>query len=134
MLLVERFLALKLPIIEPLHEKTGFCLCENKDADKLCINCTADQRLCFRYSDSIILLLFKSESPTFYFISESVQVGLCDTWSEIPKPVFFASRLNYNQFSIHCSTIGLIWDGFIRNCACTWAYAQSKSIRSDRVS
>ena len=32
--------------------KPGFCLCENKDADQLCSNCTADQRLCFRYSDS----------------------------------------------------------------------------------
>ena len=27
--------------------KPDFCLCENKGAD-----CTADQRLCFRYSDS----------------------------------------------------------------------------------
>ena len=30
-------------LYEPRHEKTGFCICENKDADQLC-----DQRLCFR--------------------------------------------------------------------------------------
>ena len=34
--------------------KPDFCSCENKDADQLCSNCTADQRLCFRYSDSTI--------------------------------------------------------------------------------
>ena len=34
-----------------------FRLCENKGADQLCSNCTADQRLCFRYMDSSIPLL-----------------------------------------------------------------------------
>ena len=33
----------------------------NKDADQLCGNRTADQRLCFRYIDSIISLLSKSK-------------------------------------------------------------------------
>ena len=37
--------------------KPEFCLCENKGADQLCSNCTADQRLCFRYTDSAIPLL-----------------------------------------------------------------------------
>ena len=37
--------------------KLDFCLCENKDADQLCSNCTADQCLCFCYSDSITPLL-----------------------------------------------------------------------------
>ena len=50
---------------EPCHEKTGlkpaFCICENKDADQLCGNREADQRLCFRYIDSTIPLLHKSE-------------------------------------------------------------------------
>ena len=27
--------------------KSAFCICENKDADQLCSNCTTDQRLCF---------------------------------------------------------------------------------------
>ena len=42
-------------------KKPDFCLCENKDADQLHSNCEADQRLCFRYLDSTIPLLSKSE-------------------------------------------------------------------------
>ena len=38
---------------------------ENKGADKLRINCEADQRLCFRYSDSTIPLLLKSKVSSF---------------------------------------------------------------------
>ena len=41
--------------------KPGFCICENKDADQLRGNREADQRLCFRYTDSKIPLLPKSE-------------------------------------------------------------------------
>ena len=36
--------------------KPDFCLCENKGANQLCCICTADQRLCFCYSDSTISL------------------------------------------------------------------------------
>ena len=46
-----------LETFEPRHEKTGFCICETKDADQLCGNRTADQRLCFGYTDSTIPLL-----------------------------------------------------------------------------
>ena len=46
--------------------KRDFCLCENKGADQLCSNCTADQRLCFHYSDSTIsLLLLFYLNPNF---------------------------------------------------------------------
>ena len=49
-------------IYEPRCEKTGFLhICENKDADQLRGNHEADQRLCFRYTDSTIPLLPKSE-------------------------------------------------------------------------
>ena len=34
--------------------KPEICLCEKKGADKLRSNCEADQRLCFRYTDSTI--------------------------------------------------------------------------------
>ena len=44
---------------EPPHGKTN--IGENKGADQLRSNCEADQRLCFRYSDSTIPLLPKSE-------------------------------------------------------------------------
>ena len=46
--------------------KLDFCLCENKDADQLHGNREADQRLCFRYTDSTIPLLLKSEISSFY--------------------------------------------------------------------
>ena len=46
-------------IYEPCHEKPTFCLCENKDADRG--NREADQRICFRYIDSTIPILSKSE-------------------------------------------------------------------------
>ena len=41
--------------------KPEFRICENKGADQLRSNCEADQRLCFRYTDSAILPLFKSK-------------------------------------------------------------------------
>ena len=41
--------------------KQTFCICENKSADQLRGNSEADQRLCFRYIDSTITLLSKSE-------------------------------------------------------------------------
>ena len=71
--------------------KKDFCLGENKGADQLRSKCEADQRLCFRYSDSTICLLLKSEISSFSPFSVTVQAGLCRTWSEIPKtgfPVF----------------------------------------------
>ena len=50
--------------IEPPHEKTNNLL-ENKDADQLRGNREADQRLCFRYLDSTLPLLLKSEISSF---------------------------------------------------------------------
>ena len=46
--------------------KPTFCICENKDADQLRGNREADQRLCFRYIDSTISLLSKSEISSLY--------------------------------------------------------------------
>ena len=68
--------------------KPDFCICENKDADQLRGNPEADQRLCFRYMDSAIPLLSKSEIS-----SVAVQHGLCRIWSETPKTGFLTTRL-----------------------------------------
>ena len=46
-------------LYEPRRDTTGRC--ENKNAYQLCGNREADQRLCFRYTDSTIPLLPKSE-------------------------------------------------------------------------
>ena len=45
--------------------KPDFCLCENKGADQLCSNCETNQRLCYRYTDSTISLILKSEISSF---------------------------------------------------------------------
>ena len=80
--------------------KPAFCICENKDADQFRGNRQADQRLCFRYKNSTIPLLPKSEISRLYPSSVAVQPGLCRTWSETPKTGFLRTRLNYGQFSI----------------------------------
>ena len=50
-----------LTINGPRHEKTIFCICENKATGQLRGYLEADQRPCFRYIDSTIPLLSKFE-------------------------------------------------------------------------
>ena len=45
--------------------KPTICICENKDVDQLRGDREADHRLCFRYSDSTVPLLLKSENSSF---------------------------------------------------------------------
>ena len=73
--------------------KPAFCICENKGADQLRGNREADQRLCFRYTDSTIHLLPQSEISSLKLSSVTVQPGLCGTWSETPKTDFLRTRL-----------------------------------------
>ena len=73
--------------------KPDFSIWENKDADQLRGNREADQRLCFRYSDSTIPLLPKSEISSLWPFSVAVQPCLCGTWSETPKTGFLTKRL-----------------------------------------
>ena len=68
--------------------KSRFCIRENKDADHLRGNREADQRLCFRYKDSTIPLLSKSEISSLGSSSVAVQPGLCRTRSETRTLVF----------------------------------------------
>ena len=68
--------------------KPTICIGENKGADQLRGNREADQRLCFRYSDSTIPLLLKSEIQSFYLFSVLVQASLCGTCSETTMLVF----------------------------------------------
>ena len=85
--------------------KTDICICENKDADQLPGNREADQRLCFRYTDSTIHLLHKFEISSLWPSSVTVQPGLCRTWSETPKTGFL-TRLILLQ--LHRKLIELI--------------------------
>ena len=70
--------------MSPDVRKPDFCICENKGADHLRGKREADQRLCFRNTDSTIPLLSKSEISSLYPSSLIVQPGLCRTWSETP--------------------------------------------------
>ena len=75
---------------EPPHgKKTTICIGKNKGADQLRINSGADQCLCFFYMDSTIPLLSKSKISSLLPSSETVQAGLCQTWSE-PKLLVFS--------------------------------------------
>ena len=66
--------------------KPAFCIYENKGAD---------QRLCFRYTDSTIPLLSDSEIASLKPYSVIAQPGLCQTWSETPK-----IRFSHNEAHI----------------------------------
>ena len=68
--------------------KPTICICENKDADQLPGNREADQRLCFRYTDSTFPLLSKSKISSLYLSSVLAQLGLCRTCSETTLLVF----------------------------------------------
>ena len=68
--------------------KPTICIGENKDADQLRGNREADQRLCFRYTDSTIPLLPKCEISSFYLFFVTVQPDLCQTCSETTLLVF----------------------------------------------
>ena len=91
--------------------KPTICICENKDADQLRGNREADQRLCFRYTDSILPLLFKSEISSFQPASVTAQPDLCRTCSETTLLVYprggsfsgalyFLSRLVFELYNL----------------------------------
>ena len=77
--------------------KPTICICKNKDADQLRGNREADQRLCFRYTDSTMALLYKSKISSFWAFSMTVQAGFCRTWSEPQIVGFLMHRLIFCQ-------------------------------------
>ena len=81
--------------------KPTICIGENKGADQLRSNCEADQRLCFRYTDSTLPLLFKSEISSFQPASVTVQPDLCRTCSETTLLVFPRGGSNLDNTQ-HC--------------------------------
>ena len=86
------------PYMSLVVRNPAFCICENKAADQLRGNREADQRLCFRHTDSAIPHLSKSEISSLYPSSVAVHPDLCRTCSGTPKTGFLTTRL------ICCST------------------------------
>ena len=83
------FVTQVLCIIEPRHEKTNnLHMRKQRRRSASRLHREADQRLCFRYSDSTILLLFKSEISSLLPSSVIVQLGLCQTHSKTTLLVF----------------------------------------------
>ena len=75
--------------------KPAFCICENKDADQLCVNREADQRLCFRYIDSTIPPLSKSEISSLMPSCVAVQPSLVSDLVGNPE-----DRFSHNEAHI----------------------------------
>ena len=92
--------------------KPTICICENKDADQLRGNREADQRLCFRYTDSTIPLLAKSEiskslvifcACTARFVSDLLEnhiVGFPTRWLISCSPSVKLSILHIGWYPI----------------------------------
>ena len=66
LVIISEDMSVQILSMSPIMRKPMFCICENKDADQLRGNPEADQRLCFRYIDSTIPLLSKSEVQASY--------------------------------------------------------------------
>ena len=76
--------------------KPAFCICENKDADQLRGNREADQRLCFRNTDSTIPLLSKSEISSLK-ASSAVFSPVCVGPGRKPRRPVFSQGGSYRK-------------------------------------
>ena len=61
----------------------------------------ADQRLCFCHKVRTIHLLPKFEISSLFPSSLAEQLGLCWSWSEIPKTSFLMTRLNCGKTRVY---------------------------------
>ena len=68
--------------------KPDFRLFKNKGTDQLQSNYEADQHLCFHYTDSTILLLPKSEIPSFFTFFRDSTDRFVSELAENPKDWF----------------------------------------------
>ena len=95
----------KATLIEPRRvvRKPDFCICENKDADQLRGNREADQRLCFRYIDTVVQSLYFLNSK-FHASSHLLWLYslVCVRPGRKPRrPIFHnEAQLNHDRSSI----------------------------------
>ena len=80
--------------------KPDFCLCENKGADQLRSNCEADQRLCFRYTDStwivhVLFLLNPKFQASMLLLGLYMSVCVRPGWK--PRRPVFSRRGSLNE-------------------------------------
>ena len=72
--------------------KPAFCICKNKDADQLRGNHEADQRLCFRYTDSSILILPKLKFQASSYNPLWLHSVVCVGPGRKPRRLVFSQR------------------------------------------
>ena len=84
--------------------KLDFCLFENKGTDQLRSKCEADQRLCFRYTDSKIPLLLISKISSFQPASVTVfpVVGNPEDRFRASRLIFFITLTCPYRFFFSC--------------------------------
>ena len=118
--------------------KPAFCISENKAADQLCGDRTADQRLCFRFTDSTNPLLPKFEILSLLASSVTAQPGMCRTRSETPEDRFshVAARMKpvvpLSKISIHYSCEPLVYVKLVGKAyRCTTGFLAAGSYSSD---
>ena len=78
------------------RREKAFCICDNKDADQLRGNREADQRLCFRYTDSVVVQSLFFLNPKFQGSSHLLWLysPVCVEAARKPRiPGFFTTRL-----------------------------------------
>ena len=97
--------------------KTTFCICQNKDADQLRCNRKADQRLCFRYTDSTIPLLPIYEISSLQPYSVAVQPGFVSDQVGNPEDWF-----SHNEAHIVLRATLTIWLNIPMRTACNMFY------------
>ena len=77
----------------------------NKGADQLAHPRSLISTFVVRFLDSIIPMVFISETSRLYLASEAEQAGLCLTLAETPKTGFLMPWLNYEMDIINCFNI-----------------------------
>ena len=93
--------------------KSDFCLCENKDADQLRRYRQADQRLCFRHTDTVQFLIYLN--PKFQISSHLLWLysPVCVGPGRKQRRLVFSQRASYCKE--HLSTLDiLLWHTYRR--------------------
>ena len=81
-------------LMSRVMRKPDFCQCKNKGPDQLCSDCTADQCLCFRYTDSMVPLLPKIRNFKLLAIFCTCTAWFVSSWLECEIVGFLTQRLN----------------------------------------
>ena len=98
-------------LLNSVMRNPSFCICEKKRLG----HCAADQRLCFCYTDSAIILHPKSETPSLNPSSVVVQPILCRAWSEKLKTGLLATRLIKRPSITKYMTIKTVYNDYPHN-------------------